>query len=82
MSCDRIRVIIIVVVIIIIIIIIIVIIIETTVSDLLPKAVYELVRPSLELIRGREWSFIIEILPEAQCHWASELPTLDIRPAA
>ena len=50
MSCDRIRVIIIIVVV----IIIIVIIIETTVSDLLPKAVYELVRPSLELIRDRE----------------------------
>ena len=56
MSCDRIRVIIIVLV-----IVIIVIIIVTTVSDLLPKAVYELVRPSLELIRGRERSFIIEI---------------------
>ena len=52
MSCGRIRV---------IIIIVIVIIIVKTVSDLLPKAVYELVWPSLELIRGRERSFIIEI---------------------
>ena len=56
MSCGRIRVIIIVIV-----IIIIVIIIVTTASELLPKAVYELVWPSLELIRGRERSFIIEI---------------------
>ena len=60
MSCDRIRVIILVIVIIIIVIIIIIIIIiiaiiiVTTVSELLPKAVYELVRPSLELIRDGE----------------------------
>ena len=60
MSCGRIRVIIIIVIIVIV-IIIIVIIIVTTVSELLPKAVYELVRPSLERIRGGERSFIIEI---------------------
>ena len=49
MSCGRIRVIIIIVI-----IVIVIIIIVTTVSELLPKAVYELVPPSLELIRDGE----------------------------